>query len=164
MFAYLPLRSYGFRFIIQGDFEVPSSRENVDSDKPWNQWLREEIPQLFVEALSVFMVCDCWYSYYCAVSVPSVPSTPFIYFTLIIPYCNLLYSIPFYTDFQRHEPSHQLNRGALEEKRNFHSVYFFNGMYLPYQPSSWHVSIKIYSNATANRSILLARYSLSIEG
>ena len=56
MFAYLPLRSYGFRFIIQGDFEVPSSREDVDSDKSWNQWLREEIPQLFIDALSVFMV------------------------------------------------------------------------------------------------------------
>ena len=56
MFAYLPLRSYGFRFIIQGDFEVPSSRENVDSDKSWNQWLREEIPQLFIDALSVFVV------------------------------------------------------------------------------------------------------------
>ncbi|XP_068725664.1 uncharacterized protein [Montipora capricornis] len=55
VFAYLPLRSYGFRFIIQGDFEVPSSREDVDSDKSWNQWLREEIPQLFVEAMSVFM-------------------------------------------------------------------------------------------------------------
>lgn len=57
VFAYLPLRSYGFRFIIQGDFEVPSSREDVDSDKSWNQWLREEIPQLFIDALSVFMVC-----------------------------------------------------------------------------------------------------------
>ena len=56
MFAYLPLRSYGFRFIIQGDFEVPSSREDVDKDKSWNQWLREEIPQLFVDALSIFMV------------------------------------------------------------------------------------------------------------
>lgn len=56
MFAYLPLRSYGFRFIIQGDFEVPSSREDVDSDKSWNQWLREEIPQLFIDALSVFTV------------------------------------------------------------------------------------------------------------
>ncbi|XP_078347983.1 uncharacterized protein LOC144633073 isoform X2 [Oculina patagonica] len=55
VFAYLPLRSYGFRFIIQGDFEVPSSREDVDSDKSWNQWLREEIPQLFIDALSVFM-------------------------------------------------------------------------------------------------------------
>ena len=56
VFAYLPLRSYGFRFIIQGDFEVPSSREDVDSDKSWNQWLREEIPQLFIDALLVFMV------------------------------------------------------------------------------------------------------------
>ena len=56
VFAYLPLRSYGFRFIIQGDFEVPSSREDVDIDKPWNQWLREEIPQLFLEALDVFRV------------------------------------------------------------------------------------------------------------
>lgn len=56
VFAYLPLRSYGFRFIIQGDFEVPSSREDVDKDKSWNQWLREEIPQLFVDALSIFMV------------------------------------------------------------------------------------------------------------
>ena len=56
VFAYLPLRSYGFRFIIQGDFEVPSSREDVDSDKSWNQWLREEIPRLFIDALSVFMV------------------------------------------------------------------------------------------------------------
>ena len=59
MFAYLPLRSYGFRFIIQGDFEVPSSREDVDGDKSWNQWLREEIPQLFIDALSVFMVGTC---------------------------------------------------------------------------------------------------------
>ena len=56
VFAYLPLRSYGFRFIIQGDFEVPSSREDVDSDNSWNQWLREEIPRLFIDALSVFMV------------------------------------------------------------------------------------------------------------
>ncbi|XP_022793492.1 uncharacterized protein LOC111332406 isoform X4 [Stylophora pistillata] len=55
VFAYLPLRNYGFRFIIQGDFEVPSSREDVDSDKSWNQWLREEIPQLFIDAMSVFM-------------------------------------------------------------------------------------------------------------
>ena len=35
---------------------MPSSREDVDKDKSWNQWLREEIPQLFVDALSIFMV------------------------------------------------------------------------------------------------------------
>ncbi|XP_005090510.1 uncharacterized protein LOC101857532 isoform X2 [Aplysia californica] len=54
VFAFLPLRSYGFRFIVQGDFDVPSSREDVDRDSSWNQWLRNEIPALFVEALDSF--------------------------------------------------------------------------------------------------------------
>ncbi|KAL3860253.1 hypothetical protein ACJMK2_010402, partial [Sinanodonta woodiana] len=54
VFAFLPLRSYGFRFVIQGDFDVPSSREDVDKDSPWNQWLRSEIPTLFIEILEVF--------------------------------------------------------------------------------------------------------------
>ncbi|KAK0132689.1 hypothetical protein N1851_032434 [Merluccius polli] len=54
VFAFLPLRSFGFRFIVQGDFDIPSSREDVDIDSPWNQWLRSEIPQLFVQALDVF--------------------------------------------------------------------------------------------------------------
>ena len=39
-----------------GDFDIPSSREDVDRDSPWNQWLRSEIPQLFVQALDVFNV------------------------------------------------------------------------------------------------------------
>ncbi|XP_072312808.1 uncharacterized protein [Eucyclogobius newberryi] len=54
VFAYLPLRSFGFRFIIQGDFDIPSSREDVDRDSSWNQWLRSEIPQLFLQAMEVF--------------------------------------------------------------------------------------------------------------
>ncbi|CAG5134711.1 unnamed protein product, partial [Candidula unifasciata] len=54
VFAFLPLRSYGFRFIVQGDFDVPSSREDVDRDSSWNQWLRNEIHVLFVEALEAF--------------------------------------------------------------------------------------------------------------
>ena len=56
VFAYLPLRSYGFRFIVQGDFDLPSSREDVNSDSAWNQWLRSEIPQLFLHALEKMMV------------------------------------------------------------------------------------------------------------
>ncbi|XP_061196696.1 uncharacterized protein LOC133204972 [Saccostrea echinata] len=54
VFAFLPLRSYGFRFIIQGDFDVPSSREDVDRDSSWNQWLRNELHVLFIEALEAF--------------------------------------------------------------------------------------------------------------
>jgi hypothetical protein len=51
VFAFLPLRSYGFRFIVQGDFDLPSSREDVNSDSAWNQYIRDEIPQLFLHAL-----------------------------------------------------------------------------------------------------------------
>uniref|UniRef100_UPI00398E4A41 uncharacterized protein isoform X2 n=1 Tax=Pristiophorus japonicus TaxID=55135 RepID=UPI00398E4A41 len=54
VFAFLPLRSFGFRFIIQGDFDIPSSREDIDRDSPWNQWLRSEIPQLFLQAMETF--------------------------------------------------------------------------------------------------------------
>ncbi|XP_017542148.1 protein NO VEIN isoform X1 [Pygocentrus nattereri] len=54
VFAFLPLRSFGFRFIVQGDFDIPSSREDVDRDSSWNQWLRSEIPQLFLQAMEVF--------------------------------------------------------------------------------------------------------------
>lgn len=41
--AYLPLRTYGLRFLLQADFVVPSSRESVDSSSEWNQWLRDEV-------------------------------------------------------------------------------------------------------------------------
>ncbi|XP_058262273.1 uncharacterized protein wu:fj29h11 isoform X2 [Hemibagrus wyckioides] len=54
VFAFLPLRSFGFRFVVQGDFDIPSSREDVDRDSSWNQWLRSEIPQLFLQAMDVF--------------------------------------------------------------------------------------------------------------
>ncbi|CAI9734952.1 Hypothetical predicted protein [Octopus vulgaris] len=54
VFAFLPLRSYGLRFIIQGDFDLPSNREAVDSDSLWNQWLSSEIPSLFLDALEKF--------------------------------------------------------------------------------------------------------------
>ncbi len=56
VFAFLPLRSYGFRFIVQADFDVPSSREDVDRDSMWNQWLVSEIHTLFVESLETFKV------------------------------------------------------------------------------------------------------------
>ena len=39
---------------IAGDFDVPSSREDLDSDSPWNQWLLSHLPSLFLESLSLF--------------------------------------------------------------------------------------------------------------
>ena len=65
VFAFLPLRSYGFRFIVQGDFDLPSSRECVTSDSSWNQWLREQVPSLFLQAMHEMRVgvSCCYYCY-----------------------------------------------------------------------------------------------------
>ena len=45
-----------------GDFDVPSSREDVDRDSSWNQWLRNEIHTLFIEAFDIFRVYFCTFS------------------------------------------------------------------------------------------------------
>ncbi|BFG15404.1 hypothetical protein CerSpe_016780 [Prunus speciosa] len=60
VFAFLPLRTYGLKFILQGDFVLPSSREEVDGDSPWNQWLLSEFPGLFVNAERSFCALPCF--------------------------------------------------------------------------------------------------------
>lgn len=55
VFAYLPLRSYGFRFIVQGDFEVPSSREAIVNGSEWNQWLVSRVPELMQHAVASYV-------------------------------------------------------------------------------------------------------------
>lgn len=55
VFAYLPLRSYGFRFIVQGDFEVPSSREAIVNGSEWNQWLVSQLPGLMCQVVTCFV-------------------------------------------------------------------------------------------------------------
>lgn len=60
VFAFLPLRNYGLKFILQGDFVLPSSREEVDADNAWNQWLLSEFPSLFVSAQESFCSLSCF--------------------------------------------------------------------------------------------------------
>ncbi|KAJ0989892.1 hypothetical protein J5N97_008248 [Dioscorea zingiberensis] len=60
VFAFLPLRKYGLKFILQGDFVLPSSREEVDGDSAWNQWLLAEFPALFVSAERSFCALPCF--------------------------------------------------------------------------------------------------------
>lgn len=60
VFAFLPLRTYGLKFILQGDFTLPSSREEVEWDSPWNQWLLSEFPGLFVKAEESFCALPCF--------------------------------------------------------------------------------------------------------
>jgi hypothetical protein len=51
VFAYLPVQSYGLKFILQGDWILASGRESIRADSTWNQWLRDEVPQLFLETV-----------------------------------------------------------------------------------------------------------------
>ncbi len=52
--AFLPVCPSGLRFIVQGDFLLLSNRENVHEESHWNRWLRDEIPDLFLEAVEAF--------------------------------------------------------------------------------------------------------------
>ena len=54
VYAYLPLRSFGFSFIIQADFEVPASRQDVKQSSEWNQMLIQHVPQIFSNSLQLF--------------------------------------------------------------------------------------------------------------
>ena len=40
--------------MLQADFTVPSSREAVDCDSAWNELLREQVPNLFLQSLQSF--------------------------------------------------------------------------------------------------------------
>lgn len=52
IFAYLPVRSdTGLPFLINGDFILTSSREDIQSDLPWNRWLMDCIGELVADAL-----------------------------------------------------------------------------------------------------------------
>jgi hypothetical protein len=54
LFAFLPVRDYGFRFLVQGDFLLSSSREDVHKHSPWNRLARNEVVRAFLNALLVF--------------------------------------------------------------------------------------------------------------
>eukprot|EP00047_Mylnosiga_fluctuans_P024323 m.158569 g.158569 ORF g.158569 m.158569 type:complete len:1036 (-) comp9830_c0_seq1:3607-6714(-) len=53
-FAYLPVKRYGLRFIVQADFVVTSSREEVLAQDPWNCEILDRIAPVFVQALHRF--------------------------------------------------------------------------------------------------------------
>jgi len=56
VFAFLPVRGYGFKFIIQADFLLPIGREDIIKDNEWNRWLRDSIVSVFLNAVEHFKV------------------------------------------------------------------------------------------------------------
>ncbi|MDT8389833.1 MAG: hypothetical protein RRC34_04915 [Lentisphaeria bacterium] len=52
LFAYLPVwESTGLPFLINADFLLVPSRQDLHEDEPWNLWLRDCIAQIYTEAL-----------------------------------------------------------------------------------------------------------------
>lgn len=90
LFAYLPLRPYGFRFILQADFEIPVTRQEILYDNPWNEWIKNEMIQLLPEAYSQLQhLPDLLKS---SLNIPNelTPIQILIYFLKLIPNRNEL--------------------------------------------------------------------------
>ncbi|PYI08431.1 hypothetical protein BO78DRAFT_76396 [Aspergillus sclerotiicarbonarius CBS 121057] len=51
VYSVLPVRSYGFTFLLQGDFLLSTSREEISSSKEWNHKLCQTLPDAFTAAV-----------------------------------------------------------------------------------------------------------------
>ncbi|KAL7067346.1 hypothetical protein ACR3K2_22200 [Cryptosporidium serpentis] len=58
VFAFLPIRSYGFHFIIHADFELTSSREGIATNNEWNCLLRDCVPNALIHAIQSWRRLD----------------------------------------------------------------------------------------------------------
>lgn len=58
VFAFLPIRQFGFKFSIQADFILSSSREDIQTDRRWNRLLRDGISVSFKVAVEHFKKSD----------------------------------------------------------------------------------------------------------
>ncbi|KAH9046334.1 hypothetical protein EDB83DRAFT_2227590 [Lactarius deliciosus] len=65
--AFLPLRCYGFNFIVQADFITSASREDVLADREWNRALLRSIIDTFLLAVNRFAdhptLRNVWFRY-----------------------------------------------------------------------------------------------------
>ena len=58
VFAFLPIREFGFKFSIQADFILNSSREDIHTNRQWNCLLRDGIAKAFSVAVEQFKKTD----------------------------------------------------------------------------------------------------------
>ncbi|KAG9198551.1 hypothetical protein G6514_009853 [Epicoccum nigrum] len=61
VYAFLPIRSYGFRFLIQADFILTASREDIESTLPWNVSIRDALSDAFLSSILHFNKSDMKY-------------------------------------------------------------------------------------------------------
>jgi hypothetical protein len=59
VFAYLPIRNFGFNFIIQADFILTASRQDINVSSEWNLFLKNQIANIFsTEVLAKFKASE----------------------------------------------------------------------------------------------------------
>jgi hypothetical protein len=89
----LPLRTYGFRFILQADFEIPATREEIRRDNLWNEWLKSEMTCLLSLAYRQFQCLPdllASSSINTQINTHLTPIQTIKYFLKLIPSCNEL--------------------------------------------------------------------------
>jgi len=79
VYAFLPIRQYGFNFLLQGDFLLIASREGVSNSSEWNRKLRDGFRQAFLDSVLEFnngSLKYLWLSF-----LPEKPNTPDCFFS-----------------------------------------------------------------------------------
>ncbi|KAF2812279.1 uncharacterized protein BDZ99DRAFT_518138 [Mytilinidion resinicola] len=54
VYAFLPIRNYGLKFLLQGDFLLTASREDIESTLPWNRTIRDALADAFLFSVDHF--------------------------------------------------------------------------------------------------------------
>ncbi|KAI3318140.1 hypothetical protein HD806DRAFT_549483 [Xylariaceae sp. AK1471] len=54
VYAFLPVRDYGLKFLLQGDFLLAASREDIEGTLPWNIRLRDAVAEAFILSIHHF--------------------------------------------------------------------------------------------------------------
>ncbi|KAL9597097.1 MAG: hypothetical protein Q9219_005380 [cf. Caloplaca sp. 3 TL-2023] len=54
VYAFLPIRNYGLKFLVQADFLLTASREDIESTLPWNRTIRNALAEAFLSSVDHF--------------------------------------------------------------------------------------------------------------
>ncbi|RFU27993.1 hypothetical protein B7463_g8347, partial [Scytalidium lignicola] len=64
VYSFLPVRDYGFMFLLQANFILPTSRHEVKDKNEWNKKIKSEIPNAFVTAIEYLVQDRFRYSWF----------------------------------------------------------------------------------------------------
>ncbi|KAK3360775.1 hypothetical protein B0T25DRAFT_133644 [Lasiosphaeria hispida] len=66
VYAFLPIRDYGFKFLLQADFILTANREGIDRSSAWNHAILKHLPAAILKAIRAFnsrRLCYIWPRY-----------------------------------------------------------------------------------------------------